>query len=95
MVGSRDQNAGRIHGIKIDNSSFENVEKFRYLGTNLISQNSIQEEIKSRLKSGNIRYHSGKNFCFRFATEKFKDQDIQNCNFAFFFCMVVKVGRSQ
>jgi len=57
MVVSRDQNAGRIHDIKSDNSSFERVEEFRYLGTTLTNQNSIQEEIKSRLKLGNACYH--------------------------------------
>jgi hypothetical protein len=31
------------------------------LGTALTNQNSIQEEIKSRLKSGNACYHSVKN----------------------------------
>jgi hypothetical protein len=35
MVVSRDQNAGRNHSIKIDNSSFERVEEFKYLGTTL------------------------------------------------------------
>ena len=53
MVMSRYQNAGRSHNIKTDNSSSGKVEKFRYLGTTLTSQNSFQEEIKSRLKSGN------------------------------------------
>jgi len=42
MVLSRDQNAGRSHSIKIDNSSFENVEEFEYLGTTLTNQNYIQ-----------------------------------------------------
>jgi hypothetical protein len=46
------------HNIKIDNSSFERVEQFKYLGTTLTNQNSIQEEIKRRLKSGNACYHS-------------------------------------
>ena len=49
MVISRDQNAGRIHSVRIDNSTFERVE-FKYLGTTLTNQNSIAEEIKSRLK---------------------------------------------
>ena len=44
--------------MKIDNSSLESVEQFKYLGTTLTNQNSIQEEIKSRLKSGNACYHS-------------------------------------
>ena len=43
MVMSRDQNAGRSHDMKTDNSSFERVERFVYLGTNLTNQNSIQE----------------------------------------------------
>ena len=47
------KSAGRSHNIELDNSSFERVDKFRYLGTTLTNQNSIQEEIKSRLKSGN------------------------------------------
>jgi len=37
------------------------VEEFRYLGTTLTNQNSIQEEIKSRSKSGNACYHSVQN----------------------------------
>jgi hypothetical protein len=37
----------------MDNSTFERVEEFKYLGTNLTNQNVIQEEIKSRLRSGN------------------------------------------
>jgi hypothetical protein len=49
----RDQNAGRSYNIKTDNSSLERVEEFKYLGTTLTNQNSIQEEIKSRLKSVN------------------------------------------
>jgi hypothetical protein len=60
MVISRDQNARRSHNIKINNSSFERVEEFKYLGT-LKNQNSIQEEIKSRLKSGNVFYNSVQN----------------------------------
>jgi len=44
--------------MKIDNSSCERVEEFKYLGTTLTNQNSIQEEIKSRLNSGNACYHS-------------------------------------
>ena len=61
MVLSRDQNAGRSHSIKIDFSSFESVEEFKYLGTTLRRQNSIQEEIKSRLKSVNACCYSVQN----------------------------------
>ena len=51
MVMSREQNAGRSHSVRTDNSSFERMEEFKYLGTTLTNQNCIQEEIKSRSKS--------------------------------------------
>ena len=46
--------------MKIDSRSFGMVEEFKYLGTTLTNQN-IQEEIKSRLKSENACYHSVQN----------------------------------
>ena len=46
----QDQNAKGSHNKKIDKTSFERVEEFKYLGTSLTNQNSIQEEIKGRLK---------------------------------------------
>jgi len=55
---SRDQNAGRNHSVSINNSTFERVEEFKYLGTTLTHQNSILEEIKSRLRLGNACYNS-------------------------------------
>jgi len=61
MVMSRDQNARQIHSVRIDNSTFERVEEFKYLGTSLTNQNSIAEEIKSRLRSGSACYHMVQN----------------------------------
>jgi hypothetical protein len=61
MVMSRDQNAEGNHCIKTDTGSFKRAEEFKYLGTTLTNQNSIQEEIKSRLKSANAGYHSVQN----------------------------------
>ena len=37
---------------------FERLEEFQYLGTTLTNQNSIAEEIKSRMRSGNACYRS-------------------------------------
>jgi hypothetical protein len=56
MVMSLDQNVGRSHNVKIDNSSFERVEELKYLETNLMYQNSVQEQIK------NACCHSVQNF---------------------------------
>ena len=61
MVMSRNQNAGRIDSVRNDNSTFERVEEYKYLGTTLTNQNSIAEDIKSRSRSGNACYHSVKN----------------------------------
>jgi len=61
MIMSRDQNAGRSHSMKSDNSAIERVEELKYLGTTLTNKNSIQEEIKSRLKLGNACYYSVQN----------------------------------
>ena len=47
--------------MRIDNSTFERVEGFKYLGTYLTNQNFIPEEIKSRMRSGNACYHSVQN----------------------------------
>jgi len=61
MVMSGDQNAGRIHSVRIDNSTFERMEEFKYLETNLTNQKSMAEEIKSRLRLGNACIHSVQN----------------------------------
>ena len=57
MVMSREQTAGLSHTMKFDNSSIGRVEEFKYLGTTLRNENSIQKEIKSRFKLGNACYH--------------------------------------
>ena len=58
---SRQQNAGRNHNKRTDNGSFERVKQFEYSESTITNQNSIQEEIKSRLKSGTVSYHSVQN----------------------------------
>jgi hypothetical protein len=42
LVVSWDQNVGRSHNIKNDNTSFEKAEEFKYLEKPLKNQNSIQ-----------------------------------------------------
>jgi hypothetical protein len=61
MIMSRHPDSGQNQNIRIANESFENVAKFRYLGTRLTNQNDIHDEIKSRLNSGNACYYSVQN----------------------------------
>ena len=61
MVMSVHQHAGQNSNIKISNKSREWVERFIYLRISLGNQNSIHEEIKSRMKAGNACWHSVQN----------------------------------
>ena len=42
--------------IKIGSNSYEKVKTFKYLGSLLTNQSSVQEQIKCRLKAGNSCY---------------------------------------
>jgi hypothetical protein len=61
MIMSRHPNSGQNQNIRIANESFENVAKFKYLGTTLTGQNDIHDEIKNRLNSRNACYYSVQN----------------------------------
>ena len=47
MVVFRDQNAGRIHSVRIDNSTFERVEEFKYLGTTLTVKILLRKKLRA------------------------------------------------
>ena len=93
MVMSRDQNAGRIHRERMNNSNFERVEEFKYLGTTLTNQNAIQEEIKSRLRSGNACYYSVQNLLSSRLLSKNLKIKIYRTTIFLVVCMDVKLGR--
>jgi hypothetical protein len=61
MIMSRHPNSEQNQNIRIANESFENVAKFKFLGTTLTNQNDIHDEIKIRLNSGNACYYSVQN----------------------------------
>ena len=92
MAMFRYQNAGRNHNIKTHNSSFERVEQFKYFGTTLTYQNSVQEEIKSRLKSGNAYYHSVQNLLSSSLRSQYIRLRYTELSFCLLFCMGVKLG---
>ncbi|KAJ4426484.1 hypothetical protein ANN_27298 [Periplaneta americana] len=58
MIMSRDQNIVQNGTIKIGDLSFEEVEKFKYLGVTVTNINDTREEIKRRINMGNACYHS-------------------------------------
>ncbi|KAJ4428004.1 hypothetical protein ANN_24017 [Periplaneta americana] len=58
MIMSRDENIVRNRNIKIGNLSFEEVEKFKYLGATVTNINDTREEIKHRINMGNACYYS-------------------------------------
>ncbi|KAJ4451108.1 hypothetical protein ANN_02548 [Periplaneta americana] len=58
MIMSRDQNIVRNGNIKIGDLSFEEVEKFKYLGATVTNMNDTREEIKRRINLGNACYYS-------------------------------------
>jgi hypothetical protein len=63
MLMSRSRKTGQKHSIKIANRSFEDVAKFKYLGTTLTDQNCMHKEIKSRLNSGILATIGFRVFC--------------------------------
>jgi hypothetical protein len=69
---SRCQKAGQRQSIKIANRSFEDVAKFRYLGTALTDQDCIQEDIKSRLNLGNACYNLVQSFVIPSVVQEYK-----------------------
>ena len=79
--------------MRIDNSTFERVEEFKYLGTTLTNQNSIAEEIKNILRSGNACYHSVQNLLSSRLLSKNLKIKIYRTIILLVFCMGVKLGR--
>jgi hypothetical protein len=91
---SRDKNPGRSQSIKTDSSSFQMVEEFRYLGTTLTNPNSMQEQNKSRMKSGNYFYNPVQNLLAFSLPSKNLNIKIRRPIIWGVFCRGVQLGRS-
>jgi len=63
MVISRDQNAGRSHNMKTDNSSFERVEQFKYLGTTLTNRILFRKKLRAVRNQGMLAIIRCRIFC--------------------------------
>jgi len=95
MVMSGDQNAGWSQNIKIDSSSFERVEHFRYLGTDLMNQNSIQKGNKCRFKPQNACYRSVQNLLSSSLLSKNIKIKVYRTTVFPLFCKDVKLGQNK
>jgi hypothetical protein len=72
MLMSRSQKTGQKHSIKIAHRFFEDIAKFKYIGTTLTDQNCAHKEVNSTLNSGNACYHSVKSSLSRLLSTNFK-----------------------
>jgi len=63
VVMSRDQNAGRSHNIKIDNSSFAMAEQLKCFRTNLTNQNSFRKNLRAGQSQGILLIVGCRIFC--------------------------------
>jgi hypothetical protein len=70
MIMSHHLNSGKNQNIRTGNELFENVAKFKYLGTVLTNENDIHDNIESRLNSGKLAIIQSKIFCLPFSYKK-------------------------
>jgi hypothetical protein len=88
MVVSHHQLVGQTHSLPTDNKFFESVKKFKYSGTTVTNENSIHEEINSRLDSWNAGYHPVHSLLSSHLLFKYKDYNMQRHNFTCSFVWV-------
>jgi hypothetical protein len=95
MIMSRHRSSEQNQNIRIANELFENVEKFKNLGTTLTNQNDIHDETKSRLNSGNACYYSVQNLLSYYLISKNRNMKIYKTVIWRLYCMDAKLGLFQ
>jgi len=73
VVMSRDHNAERSHNMKIDDSSFERVEEFKYLGTTLTIKILLRKNLMKIEVRKCLLFFGSEFIVFQFAIQKFID----------------------
>ena len=92
MITFRHQNVVQNQNIVIGNSSFENVDKFRYLVVTVTNTNDIREEIKRKVNMGNACYYSPeKVLSSRLISKKLKVKTMKLLYYRLYYT-VVKLG---
>ena len=56
IVAANTQNCGKPHTMEIERYNFERVDSFTYLGSLVIGDNNVTQEIKNRLTAANRSY---------------------------------------
>ncbi|KAJ4435110.1 hypothetical protein ANN_23685 [Periplaneta americana] len=88
------KNIVRSGNVEIGNLSFENVEKFKYLGATVTNINDSREEIKRKINMGNARYYSVEKFYHPvYSRKSLKLEFIKQLYYRLFY-MVVKLELS-
>ena len=92
MITSCQQNIVQNQNIVTENLSFENVEKFKYLGVTVTNTNDIRKEIKRKINMGNACYYSlEKMLSSHLLSKKLKVNIYKTIIYFRLYCMVVKI----
>ncbi|KAJ4432309.1 hypothetical protein ANN_20928 [Periplaneta americana] len=89
IIMPRDENIVRNGNIKIGNLSFEEVEKFKYLGATVTNINYTREEIKHRINIGNACYYSVE----KLLSPSLLSKNLKVLFFSCLFCMQFSLTR--
>jgi hypothetical protein len=65
--------------LEIDTMSIESAQSFKYLGSNVNRNNTIEEEIKERIIAGNKAFYANRKM-FQTIVKEIQIETVQNIN---------------